>query len=78
MPKYDKRLAVEILKTITQRMERRANSKKILTAAEVRRKERAKKRAKEEKPPRPSSGIINDEDYGEKPKQIKLKDAYGC
>lgn len=61
--RVDNRLAIEMLKTITERMKRRAEGRERMKLAEERRKDRAKKRGAVEIK-RPSIGIINDEDYG--------------
>ena len=73
--KVDQRLALEMLKTITDRMKSRAAGRKMIKAAEDRRRRRAGRRVIDKiyKTPRPSIGFIDDECFGSKPIQISLK-----
>lgn len=75
MPRFDQRLAVEMLITITERMKARAEGRKRLTAAESRRKERSRRKARLNTMSRGSIAYIDDEEYGEKPPRKLLKDA---
>jgi len=74
MSRVNQSLAVEMIKTITERMRARAAGRARLTAAECRRKERARKKARLDGNARPIIGVVYDEDYGNKPIQIRLKD----
>jgi hypothetical protein len=69
-------VAIEMIKTITERMKRRAEGRQRIKQAEERRAARANRRAAAENPKRPSVGIIDDADFGQKPLQRRLKEVF--
>ena len=74
--RVDQRLAVEMLKTITMRMKKRAEGRQRMKEAAERRKRRAERLKSGLEKVRPSIGVVDDAAFGPKALQRSLKDAF--
>ena len=74
--RVEQRLAVEMLKTITLRMKKRAEGRQRMKEATERRKRRAHRLKSGLEKVRPSIGVVDDCLFGPKALQRSLKDAF--